>query len=72
MFILKNKYYLFVENTRDFDLNLIRKRNKFNIIYRNLTSKKKTDLKYFRNNCKKKEFHFYVANNIQLLTKLKG
>ncbi len=73
MFILKNKYYLFVENTRDFDLNLIRKRNKFNIIYRNLTSKeKKTDLKYFRNNCKKKGISFYVANNIQLLTDLKA
>ena len=73
MFLLKKKYYLFIENTRDFDLNLIKKRNKFNIIYRNQKIKEKeTDIKYFRNNCKKKGILFYVANNIQLLIKLKA
>ena len=51
MVLLKKKYYLFIENTRDFDLNLIKKRNKFNIIYRNQKIKEKeTDIKYFRNN----------------------
>ena len=73
MVLLKKKYYLFIENTRDFDLNLIKKRNKFNIIYRNQKIKEKeTDIKYFRNNCKKKGILFYVANNIQLLIKLKA
>ena len=73
MFLLKKKYYLFIENTRDFDLNLIKKRNKFNIIYRNQKIKEKeSDVKYFRNNCKKKGILFYIANNIQLLIKLKA
>ena len=73
MFLLKKKYYLFIENTRDFDLNLIKKRNKFNIIYRNQKIKEKeSDIKYFRNNCKKKGILFYIANNIQLLIKLKA
>ena len=73
MFLLKKKYYLFIENTRDFDLNLIKKRNKFNIIYRNQKIKEKeSDIKHFRNNCKKKGILFYIANNIQLLIKLKA
>ena len=73
MFLLKKKYYLFIENTRDFDLNLIKKRNKFNIIYRSQKIKEKeSDIKHFRNNCKKKGILFYIANNIQLLIKLKA
>ena len=49
MLILKKKYYLFLENTRDFDLNLIKIRNKFNIIYRNQNNVEKLeDLLKFR------------------------
>ena len=47
MLILKKKYYLFIENTREFNLNLIKIKNKFNIIYRNKTSKEKIqDLRF--------------------------
>ena len=35
MFILKNNYYLYIENIKLLNLNLIKKRGKFNIIYRN-------------------------------------
>ena len=49
MLILKKKYYLFIENTREFNLNLIKIKNKFNIIYRNQTTKEKIqDLKIYR------------------------
>ena len=34
MSIHKKNYYLFIENTKEFNLNLIKIRNKFNIIYR--------------------------------------
>ena len=67
MFILKNKYYLIIENIKDIDLKNIKVRNKFSIIYRN---KKKSDslkdLFKFRQKCKLKEIKFYVANNINL------
>ncbi len=71
MLVIKKKYYLFIENTREFNLNLIKIRNKFNIIYRNQTKNEKIeDLKYFRLNCKKNGVSFYVANDTNLLTKI--
>ena len=71
MFVLKNKYYLFIENTRDFNLNLIKIRNKFNIIYRNINIPNKIkDLLKFRNSCKKKGINFFIANDTKLLSKL--
>ena len=71
MFIQKKKYYLFIENTREFNLNLIKIRNKINIIYRNKnTTDKIRDLLNFRNNCKKRGVNFFVANDKKLLCKL--
>ena len=73
MLVLKKKYYLFIENTREFDLNLIKIRNKFNLIYRNQkVDEKFQNLSRFRNNCKKKGINFYIANNTNLLSKLKA
>ena len=73
MLVLKKKYYLFVENTREFNLNLIKIRNKFNIIYRNHNTKEKiSELFNFRRNCKKKGINFYVSNDTSLLLKLKA
>jgi hypothetical protein len=42
MFIIKNKYFLIIENTKDINLKNIKIRNKFFIIYRN--NKKIDDL----------------------------
>ena len=69
--MLKKKYYLFIENTREFNLNLIKIKNKFNIIYRNQTTKESIEeLKVYRKNCKKKGINFFVANSTKLLTKI--
>jgi Thiamine monophosphate synthase len=73
MLVLKKKYYLFVENTREFNLDLIKIRNKFNIIYRNHDSDEKIqDLLNFRKNCKKNGVNFYISNNTKLLFKLRA
>ena len=73
MLVLKKKYYLFLENTRGFNLNLIKIRNKFNIIYRNQNNTESLEeLRKFRINCRKKNVAFYVANNTDLLVKLKA
>ena len=73
MLVFKKKYYLFVENTREFNFNLIKIRKKFNIIYRNqATTEKIEDIKNFRDNCKKSSVNFYIANNVKLLSKIKA
>tara|TARA_B100000886_G_scaffold338636_1_gene301961 strand:+ start:3665 stop:4234 length:570 start_codon:yes stop_codon:yes gene_type:complete len=69
--MFKKKYYLFIENTREFNLNLIKIKNKFNIIYRSQTTKEAfQDLRIYRKNCKKKGVNFFVANDIKLLSKI--
>jgi thiamine-phosphate pyrophosphorylase len=71
MFVLKNKYFLIIENIKDIDLKNIKIRNKFFIIYRN---NKKIDnfkdLSRFRQICKSKSIKFYIANNIKLAISL--
>ena len=73
MLVLKKNYYLFIDNTREFNLNLIKIRNKFNIIYRNANTKENIEnLINFRKKCKKNGIEFYVSNDTKLLTKLKA
>ena len=73
MLVLKKNYYLFVDNTREFNLNLIKIRNKFNVIYRNTTTKENIEnLINFRKKCKKNGVEFYVSNDTKLLTRLKA
>ena len=73
MFILKKKYFLIIENIKDFNLENIKIRNKFFIIYRNnKKTDKLVDLLRFRQKCKLKAVKFYVANNIKLATSLKS
>ena len=67
MFVIKNKYFLIIENIKDINLENIKIRNKFFIIYRN--NKKKddlSDLSRFRQLCKSKSIKFFIANNIKL------
>ena len=67
MFIIKNKYFLIIENIKDFNLKNIKKRNKFSIIYRNKNNiEHLSDLLNFRRTCKLKSIKFYVANNAKL------
>ena len=73
MFILKNKYFLIIESIKDFDLENIKIRNKFFIIYRNNKKiDKLDDLLRYRQKCKLKAIKFYVANNIKLAIILKS
>ena len=73
MFILKNKYFLIIESIKNFNLENIKIRNKFLIIYR---CEKKIDnlddLLRFRQKCQLKAIKFYVANNNKLAIKLKS
>ena len=73
MFIQKSKYYLITESIKDINLNNIKKRNRFAIIYRNKKKfDKKEELKKFRKKCKLKSIDFFVANNLNLASYLKS
>ena len=73
MFIIKNNYYLYIENIKLLNLNLIKKRGKFNIIYRNnLKDDNFERLGIFRNRCKKKSIKFFIANDFKLFQKIKA
>ena len=73
MFILKNNYYLYIENSKILNLNLIKLKNKFVIIYRNIEKKEDiVSLIKFRRECKRKYIKFYVANDLNLFQKLKA
>jgi thiamine-phosphate pyrophosphorylase len=71
MFIVKNKYFLIIENIKVLELKNIKIRNKFFIIYRNQNNIDKfNDLLKFRKKCKLKAIKFYIANNIELAISL--
>ena len=67
MLIVKNKYFLLIENIKEINLKNIKIRNKFYIIYRyNNKINQLDELFKFRQMCKSKDIQFYVANNIKL------
>ena len=64
MLIFKKNYFLIIENTKDINLNNIKKNKKIIIIYRNYNKNESLNtLKLFRKQCKLKLFKFYIANN---------
>ena len=70
MFVSKNNYYLYIENTKTLNLSLIKKRNKFIIIYRNNSKHESINqLKKFKKECKKRSIKFYFANNLRTAVK---
>ncbi len=67
MFIIKNNYYLYIENTQSIELDRIKNNKKISIIYRN-NGPKENLLVFdkFRKKCRIKGFKLYIANNLKL------
>ena len=59
MFIKKNKYYIYVENLRSINLDLIKTKNKFNLIYRNNLKKENIDVYVISMKNAQKDNSFY-------------
>ncbi len=73
MFSLKKKYFFIIKSIKDINLKIIKKHNKFIIIYRYEKKPENIeDLLRFRKNCKLKTIKFYVANDLNLATFLKS
>ena len=72
MFILKKKYFFIIESIKDIELKNIKNFGKFSIIYRNKIPENINKLRTFRLNCKSKKIPLLVANNIDLMKKIKA
>ena len=66
MFIVKKKYYLFIENTSEIDISKIKVRNKFVIIYRSFNKEKISTLVKFVKKCEKAGVKFLISNDFKL------
>jgi len=73
MFIIKNNYYLYIENTKDIDIYSIKKNKKISIVYRNNKSPENAkNLSLFKKLCNLKGFKLYIANNNRLANACKA
>ena len=72
MFILKKKYFFIIESIKDIELKNIKNFGKFSIIYRNKIPENINKLKKFRLDCKSKKIPLLVANNTDLMKKIKA
>jgi thiamine monophosphate synthase len=66
MFIIKDNYYLYIENTKILNLESLKKNKKISIIYRNNIQENYIEISKFRKKCRNKRFKFYVANDFEL------
>ena len=72
MFILKKKYFFIIESIKDIELKNIKNFGKFSIIYRNKIPENIKKLEKFRLDCRSKRIPLLVANNIELMRKIKA
>ena len=73
MFIIKNNYYLYIENTKHVNFNYLKNCKKISIIYRNNNiTENIIHLICLREKCKRKKIKFYVANNLKLAKRCKA
>ena len=70
MFIIKKNYYLYIDNTKSINLDLLKRCHKFSIIYRNsILSENIQKIIFFKKKCDRKKIKFYIANNYNLAKK---
>ena len=72
MIIIKKKYYLFIENIKDLNIDLLKTNKKINLILRNIKNNKIKEIIKFRKKCKIKQIKFYIANNLKTFNACKA
>ena len=63
MIIIKNNYYLYIENIKDLNLDTLKINIKIHIILRNVETNTIAEIIKYRKKCKEKRIRFFVANN---------
>ena len=66
MIIIKNNYYIYIDNINDLNFNVLKVNKKINIIFRNYKNYKLKEIVKFKKNCKIKKFKFFIANEAGL------
>jgi thiamine monophosphate synthase len=72
MIIIKKKYYLYIENIADLNIDLLRANKKISIILRNIKNNEINQIIKFRKKCKNKQIKFYIANNLKVANECKA
>ena len=70
MFIIKNNYYLYIENLNDIAIQSLKNSKKINIIYRNPKCKNINNLIKFKKKCQQKKIKLFIANNLSIAKKI--
>jgi len=66
MIIIKNNYYLYIENIKDLNIEELKNKKKISIILRNFKNNTISEIINYRKKCKSKKIKFYVANNAKI------
>ena len=66
MIIIKKKYYLFIENIKDLEIDLLKINKKINVILRNIKNNETSEIIKFRKKCNNKKIKFYIANDFRV------
>ena len=72
MVIIKEKYFLYIENITKLNFDLLKNNKKINIILRNTKNNEIKEIIKFRKKCKNRKIKFYIANNLKLINKCKA
>jgi hypothetical protein len=73
MFIIKRKYYFYIDNTKSVNLNLIKKNSKITFIYRpKYKIESFSKILKFRKKCKELRINFFVSNSPSLAKRFKS
>ena len=69
MIIIKKKYYIYIENITELNIDLLKTNKKINVILRNIKNNKINEIIKFRKKCSNKKIKFYIANDLRAVNK---
>jgi len=72
MIIIKNNYYLYIENIKDLDPDTIKTNKKINVVLRNTKNNKISEIINYRLKCRSRKIKLYIANDDKIAVKCKA
>ena len=69
MIIIKKKYYIYIENITELNVDSLKTNKKIYVILRNIKNNKISEIIKFRKKCNNKKIKFYIANDLRVVNK---
>jgi len=69
MIIIKKKYYLYIENITELNIDLLKTSKKINVILKSIKNNEINEIIKFRKKCNNKKIKFYIANDLRFVNK---